>query len=62
MAKKTTKPGDAYYDALRQEKMDAGLSLADAIEVTARQRKTDEAFGVTLESEEEETKEPSPKK
>lgn len=43
--------GDEYYDAMRQAKVDAGLSLAQAIEVTARQRAEDEANGVSAESE-----------
>ncbi len=38
---------DSYYDGMRQAKVTAGLSLADAIEVTARQRKEDEANNVT---------------
>lgn len=45
-------PGDDYYDGMRQAKVHAGLSLADAIEVTARQRKEDEANGFTLAAEE----------
>ena len=50
----------SYYDGMRQEKVLAGLSLADAIEVTARQRKEDEANGITpylTESEPNETPE-----
>lgn len=38
---------DSYYDGMRQAKVHAGLSLADAIEVTARQRAEDEANNVT---------------
>lgn len=38
---------DAYYDAMRQRKVKAGLQLEQAIEVTANQRKWDEANGVT---------------
>lgn len=51
---------DAYYDGMRHGKVLAGLSLADATEVTARQRKEDEANGITpflTESEPEETPE-----
>jgi len=49
------KMADAYYDGMRQGKVLAGLSLADATEVTARQRAEDEANGVTLgETESEE--------
>lgn len=52
--KKATPPGDDYYDAMRQAKVDAGLSLAAAIEVTARQRAEDEANGVSIGETEEE--------
>lgn len=45
--------GDGYYDAMRQSKVDAGLSLEMAIEVTARQRAEDEANGVTAEAQPE---------
>lgn len=51
---KGTAPGDDYYDGMRQAKVAAGLSLTDAIEVTARQRKEDEASGFTLETTTEE--------
>jgi len=46
MAKKSkTDPtiADAYYAAIATRKQAAGLSLADAIEVTARQRAEDDA-------------------
>ncbi len=41
-------PDDDYYDGLRQAKVAAGLPLETAIEVTARQRKEDEANGFML--------------
>jgi len=53
--KKITPPGDAYYEAMIAVKVAAGLSLADAQEVTARQRAEDEANGVTLGEPEPET-------
>ena len=53
--KKPTPPGDAYYEAMVQGKLLAGLSLADAQEVTARQRAEDEANGITLDEAETET-------
>lgn len=61
-AKKTAKskgkpPGDDYYDKMRQDKVTAGLPLADAIEVTARQRAEDAANGFTLEATPEESPE-----
>lgn len=34
---------DEYYQAIQSAKIAAGLTLADAIEVTARQRAEDEA-------------------
>lgn len=45
----------AYYDAMRQSKQAAGLTLGDAIEVTARQQSEDEANDMTpwLEAEAE---------
>lgn len=57
MAKKktTTPPGDAYYDAMIQAKVAAGLPYKDACEVTARQRAEDEANGVTLDEAETES-------
>ena len=51
---KAAAPGDDYYAALQQSKVAAGLPLGDAIEVTARQRKEDEASGFTLETPSEE--------
>jgi hypothetical protein len=61
MAKKSTNateaepqgqtPGDEYYDAMRAAKVAAGLSLELATEVTARQRKEDEANAFTLPDE-----------
>lgn len=50
MAKKATTSAvdlDAYYAAMISAKTAAGLSLADATEVTARQRAEDEANGFT---------------
>lgn len=52
--KTATPPGDAYYAAMLQGKVLAGLSLAAATEVTARQRAEDEANGVTLSEPETE--------
>lgn len=47
--KKPSKPlGDEHYAQMLQDKIKAGLSLADATEVTNRQRAEDEANGVTL--------------
>jgi len=45
MAKIKTTPAsaDAYYAAMLSRKQSAGLSLADATEVTARQRAEDDA-------------------
>lgn len=42
---------DAYYRAMRDSKVAAGLSFEQATEVTERQRATDEALGVELEIE-----------
>lgn len=52
---------DAYYDGMRQGKVLAGLSQADATEVTARQRAEDEANKVTpfLDTAEAEPETPS---
>lgn len=51
--KKTDSLGEdqvtAYYDAMRAQKVAAGLTLEQATEVTARQRANDEANGVEIE-------------
>lgn len=46
---------DTYYDKTRTAKVAAGLSLAAATEVTARQRAEDEVNGVALSLDELET-------
>jgi hypothetical protein len=51
--KKPSPPGDAYYEAMLQDKIKAGLTLADATEVTARQRTEDLANGVVLDADTE---------
>lgn len=58
--KKPTPPGDAYYAAMLQGKINAGLSPADAAEVTARQRAEDLANGVTLETDADPATPPEP--
>lgn len=57
--KKPTPPGDAYYEALLQRKIAAGLPAETAREVTARQRAEDAANGVTLEADGDSESEPS---
>ena len=52
--KKSIAPGKANYDAMCEAKVKAGLSLADAIEVTQRQCEEDAANGVTIDIEEPE--------
>lgn len=49
---------DTYYDKMRTAKVAAGLSLADATEVTARQRAEDEANGAALSLDEAEPETP----
>jgi hypothetical protein len=61
--KKSSPPGDAYYEAMTATKVAAGLSLADAQEVTARQRAEDEANGLEIGSDDEpETETKTPEK
>jgi hypothetical protein len=55
--KKPTPTNDAYYEAMVAAKVAAGLPLADAQEVTARQRAEDAANGVTIGETEEESPE-----
>ena len=53
MAKKklTGEALDAYYDEMAKQKVRPGLTLATALEVTARQRAEDEANKVVIEVE-----------
>ena len=48
---------DAYYASLQQSKVTGGLPLADAAEVTARQREEDEANGAAPYLDEAESEE-----
>ena len=61
MAKKklTAKEADAYYAAMRDAKVAAGLPLDTATEVTARQRAEDEANKVEIEIDTDEPEKPA---